>query len=158
VLHADRYRPPAAPLITTTGVASLLLAPFGAHGVNLAAITAAICTGPSAHDDPAKRYTAALWCGVFYLIAAIFGATIASLFAALPAALIVTVAALALFASIGNGLATAMQHPHEREAALITFIVTASGLTLFSIGSAFWGLVAGYAAWLVLARPTPHAP
>ena len=150
VLRADGYTPRSSPLIATTGIASLLLAPFGSHGVTLAAITAAICTGPEAHEDRTKRYTAALWCGLFYLVAGIFGATIAALFAALPKALVASVAALALFGSIMGGLSNAMSQPREREAALITFMVTASGLTLLSIGSAFWGLVAGLAAQFVL--------
>ncbi|WP_144108406.1 benzoate/H(+) symporter BenE family transporter [Paraburkholderia sp. BCC1886] len=150
VLRADGYRTPSAPLISTTGIASLLLAPFGSHGINLAAITAAICTGPEAHENPAKRYTAAVWCGIFYLVAGTFGATIAALFAALPKALVVSVAALALFGSIMSGLANAMQDVKQREAALVTFMVTASGLTLLSIGSAFWGLVAGVLTQLVL--------
>ena len=143
VLRADGYETPSAPLIATTGAASLLLAPFGSHGVNLAAITAAICTGREAHEDRTKRYMAAVWCGVFYLIAGIFGATIAALFGSLPKALVVSVAALALFGSIMSGLTNAMQDARQREAALVTFMVTASGLTLLSIGSAFWGLVAG---------------
>ncbi len=150
VLRADGYTTPSSPLIATTGIASLILAPFGSHGINLAAITAAICTGPEAHENHAKRYTAAVWCGTFYLIAGIFGATIAALFAALPEALIVSVAALALFGSIMSGLANAMQDVKQREAALVTFMVTASGLTLLSIGSAFWGLVAGVLTQLVL--------
>jgi benzoate membrane transport protein len=150
VLRADGYTTPSAPLISTTGIASLLLAPFGAHGINLAAITAAICTGPEAHEDRDKRYTAAVWAGIFYLLAGVFGATIAALFAALPKALVVSVAALALFASIMSGLANAMQDVKQREAALVTFMVTASGLTLLSIGSAFWGLVAGVLTQLVL--------
>ncbi|MCX4145656.1 benzoate/H(+) symporter BenE family transporter [Paraburkholderia madseniana] len=150
VLRADGYTAPSAPLISTTGIASLLLAPFGSHGINLAAITAAICTGPEAHENRDKRYTAAVWCGIFYLIAGIFGATIAALFAALPKALVVSVAALALFGSIMSGLANAMQDLKQREAALVTFMVTASGLTLLSIGSAFWGLVAGVLTQLVL--------
>src|SRR3984957_6089570 len=150
VLRADGYTTPSAPLIATTGIASLLLAPFGSHGINLAAITAAICTGPEAHEDRNKRYTAAVWAGVFYLIAGIFGATIAALFASLPKALVVSVAALALFGSIMSGLANAMQDLRQREAALVTFMVTASGLTLLSIGSAFWGLVAGVLTQLVL--------
>lgn len=150
VLRADGYTTPSAPLIATTGIASLLLAPFGSHGINLAAITAAICTGPEAHENRNKRYTAALWCGIFYLIAGIFGATIAALFAALPKALVVSVAALALFGSIMSGLANAMQDTKQREAALVTFMVTASGLTLLSVGSAFWGLVAGVLTQLVL--------
>ncbi len=150
VLRADGYTTPSAPLISTTGIASLLLAPFGSHGINLAAITAAICTGPEAHENRDKRYTAAVWCGIFYLIAGVFGATIAALFAALPKALVVSVAALALFGSIMSGLANAMQDLRQREAALVTFMVTASGLTLLSIGSAFWGLVAGVLTQLVL--------
>jgi benzoate membrane transport protein len=150
VLRADGYSTPSAPLISTTGIASLLLAPFGSHGITMAAITAAICTGPEAHEDRTKRYTAALWCGLFYLVAGIFGATIAALFAALPKALVVSVAALALFGSIMSGLTNAMSNVREREAALVTFMVTASGLTLLSIGSAFWGLVAGVITQVVL--------
>ncbi|MDR5750024.1 MULTISPECIES: benzoate/H(+) symporter BenE family transporter [unclassified Caballeronia] len=150
VLRADGYSTPAAPLIATTGLASLVLAPFGSHGVNLAAITAAICTGPEAHEDRGRRYMAAVWCGIFYLFAGIFGATIAALFAAFPKALVVSVAALALFGSIMSGLANAMHDARQREAALVTFMVTASGLTLASIGPAFWGLVAGVVTQVVL--------
>ena len=150
VLRADGYNVPASPLITTTGVASLLLAPFGTHGVNLAAISAAICTGPHAHEDPKKRYTAAMWCGIFYGIAGTFGATLAALFAALPKELVLSIAALALFRSISNGLTVAMSESKEREAALITFMVTASGMTLYSVGSAFWGIVAGVLTLMIL--------
>ena len=146
VLRAEGYQVPASPLISTTGIASVLLAPFGSHGIHLAAITMAICAGPEAHPDPGKRYTAAAWCGVFYGIAGIFGATLAALFAAFPAALVLSIAALALLGSIGSGLTQAMQQPNEREAALITFMVTASGLTLFGIGAALWGLIAGLLA------------
>jgi benzoate membrane transport protein len=150
VLRADGYTVAASPLITATGLASLITAPFGAHGINLAAISAAICTGPHAHEDHAKRYTAAIWCGIFYAIAGVFGATLAALFAAFPKELVLSIAALALFGSIINGLTVAMNEPKEREAALITFMVTASGLTLFSIGSAFWGIVAGVLTLLIL--------
>jgi len=150
VLRADGYQVPASPLISVTGIASLLLAPFGSHGINLAAISAAICTGPQAHENPAKRYTAAVWCGLFYGAAGTFGATLAALFAAFPRELVLSIAALALFGSIVNGLTQAMAEPREREAALITFMVTASGMTLFSIGSAFWGIVAGVVTLLIL--------
>lgn len=150
VLRADGYQVPASPLITVTGLASLVLAPFGSHGINLAAISAAICTGPHAHEDPNKRYTAAVWCGIFYGIAGVFGATLAALFAALPKELVLSIAALALFGSIMNGLTVAMNEPKEREAALITFMVTASGFTLFSVGSAFWGIVAGVLTLMIL--------
>ncbi|GAB7531866.1 benzoate/H(+) symporter BenE family transporter [Pseudomonas sp. 3A(2025)] len=150
VLRADGYDTPSSPLITVTGLVSLLVAPFGSHGINLAAISAAICTGPHAHEDKSKRYTAAIWCGVFYAIAGLYGATLAALFAAFPKELVLSIAALALFGSIINGLTVAMQEPREREAALITFMVTASGLTLFSVGSAFWGIVAGVLTLLIL--------
>ncbi|KND55158.1 Benzoate transport protein [Candidatus Paraburkholderia kirkii] len=152
VLRADGYTTPSAPLISTTGIASLLLAPFGSHGVNLAAITAAICTGREVHEDRDKRYTAAVWCAAssIYLIAGTFGATIAALFAAFPKALVVSVAALALFGSIMSRLTNAMQDARQREPALVTFMVTASGLTLLSIGPAFWGLIAGVATHFVL--------
>ncbi|WP_145150761.1 benzoate/H(+) symporter BenE family transporter [Pseudomonas oryzihabitans] len=150
VLRTDGYAVPASPLIATTGLASLLLAPFGSHGINLAAISAAICTGPQAHEDASKRYTAAVWCGLFYGIAGLFGATLAALFASLPGELVISVAALALLGSIMNGLHGALADPGQREPALITFLVTASGLTLGGIGSAFWGLVAGLLASLLL--------
>ena len=114
VLRADGYQVPASPLISATGFASLLLAPFGSHGVNLAAISAAICTGPHAHEDPAKRYTAAVWCGIFYGIAGVFGATLAALFAALPKELVLSIAALEMFCSIMNGLTVAMSEARER--------------------------------------------
>ena len=150
VLRADGYDTPTSPLITVTGIASLLTAPFGSHGINLAAISAAICTAPHAHEDKSKRYTAAIWCGIFYGIAGLYGATLAALFAAFPKELVLSIAALALFGSIINGLTVAMSEPSEREAALITFMVTASGLTLFSVGSAFWGIVAGVLTLLIL--------
>jgi len=150
VLRTDGYQVPASPLIATTGIASLLLAPFGSHGINLAAISAAICTGPQAHEDASKRYTAAVWCGLFYGIAGLFGATLAALFASLPSELVISVAALALLGSIMNGLHGALAEPSQREPALITFLVTASGLTLAGIGSAFWGLLAGLVASVLL--------
>ncbi|MFI8482647.1 benzoate/H(+) symporter BenE family transporter [Pseudomonas sp. NPDC078700] len=150
VLRANGYDVPASPLLNVTGICSILLAPFGSHGIHMAAISAAICAGPEAHEDPKKRYTAAVWCGVFYGVAGIFGATLAALFAALPKALILSIAALALFASIIGGLTQAMSEPKEREAALITFLVTASGMTLFTIGSAFWGIVAGLLTLVIL--------
>ncbi|KAA8706842.1 benzoate/H(+) symporter BenE family transporter [Pseudomonas cannabina] len=150
VLRADGYYPPTSPLISTTGIASLLTAPFGCHGINLAAISAAICTSPHAHQDKTKRYTAAIWCGIFYGIAGLFGGTLAALFSAFPKELVLSIAALALFGSIINGLTVAMAEPKQREPALITFMVTASGMTLFSIGSALWGIIAGVVTLLIL--------
>ncbi|MGP1374985.1 MAG: benzoate/H(+) symporter BenE family transporter [Almyronema sp.] len=143
VLRASGYEVPLSPLISWTGLANLLLAPFGAFAINLAAITAAICMGPDAHAMPEKRYVAAVAAGGFYLVVGIFGATVGALFTALPPELVLAIAGLALLSTIGKGLAAALGQEAEREPALITFLVTASGLTLWGIGSAFWGLVAG---------------
>lgn len=137
------YNAPISPIIGWTGIANLVFAPFGAFSINLAAITAAICLGREAHEDKRKRYVAAVFAGMFYFIMGLFATTMASVFAAFPPELVMALAGIALLGTIGNGLATALHHEHEREAALITFLVTASGLTMWSIGSAFWGLVAG---------------
>ncbi len=146
VLRGSGYNVPLSPVIGWIGTANAAFAPFGGYALNLAAITAAICTGREAHEDPKKRYTAAISAGVFYCLIGIFGATITSLFLAFPTELILAIAGLALFRTIGNGLATALSKESEREAALITFLVTASGITLFGLGAAFWGLLAGIAA------------
>lgn len=143
VLRANGYATPASPLITWTGLTGLVLAPFGGFAFNLAAITAAICMSPAADPDPAQRYRAAIWAGLFYLLTGLFGATVAGLFTALPAALVAAIAGLALLGTIGNSLGAALAEEREREAALVTFLCTASGISLFGIGSAFWGLVLG---------------
>lgn len=149
VLRANGYTTPASPLIGWTGLTGLLLAPFGGFSFNLAAITAALCMSKDADPDPKKRYMAAVWAGLFYLATGILGATVVSLFAAFPRALIVAIAGLALLGTIGNGLAAALSDEKEREAALVTFLVTASGVTMIGIGSAFWGLLLGMAtAWI----------
>jgi benzoate membrane transport protein len=126
-----------------TGVATLLLAPFGGYALNLSAITAAICMGPEAHEDPGKRYTAAVSCGLIYVVIGLFGAAVTGVLTAFPRELVVAVAGLALLGSIGGGLAVAVKDEPHREAALITFLVTLSGVTLWGVGSAFWGVVAG---------------
>jgi benzoate membrane transport protein len=151
VIRASGYEVPVSPVIGWTGVATLALAPFGGFTVNLAAITAAICMGREAHEDPRRRYVAAVAAGVFYLLVGLFGATVAALFAAFPKELVLSIAGLALLGTIGNGLAVALANARDREPALITFLVTASGVTLLGVGSAFWGLVAG--ALALLARP-----
>ncbi|MBD0268600.1 MAG: benzoate/H(+) symporter BenE family transporter [Cyanobacteria bacterium Co-bin8] len=152
VIRASGYSVPISPIIGWTGVATLLLAPFGGFAMNLAAITAAICMGREAHEDPARRYVAAVAAGGFYLLVGLFGATVGAVFAAFPQELVLAIAGLALLGTIGNGLATALSQEKEREPALITFLVTASGLTLWGIGSAFWGLVAGGVALGVLRK------
>ncbi|AZD38293.1 Benzoate transport protein [Pseudomonas chlororaphis subsp. aurantiaca] len=146
VLRNDGFKTSANPILTTTGLGSLLMAPFGSHAFNVAAITAAICTGKEAHEEPAKRYLAGLACGVFYLLVGIFGSTLAALFVVLPATFITTLAGLALLGAIGGSLATALVEPSGRETALITFLVTAANITLFGLGGAFWGLLAGLLA------------
>jgi len=150
VLRASGYTVPVSPVIGWTGVANLVLAPFGAFALNLAAITAAICMGREAHEDPAKRYTASIAAGLIYCLVGIFGATVAALFAAFPRELVQVIAGLALLNTIGNGLASAMSAERDREPALITFLVTASGVVFVGIGSAFWGLAAGVLALGVL--------
>ncbi|MGC4024136.1 MAG: benzoate/H(+) symporter BenE family transporter [Mesorhizobium sp.] len=143
VLKAAGYEPPAGPLIGITGLVSLLTAPFGASTSNLAAISAAICTGPDVHPDPAERWKTGPFYALFYLIFAVFGASLVAVFAVLPAALIALVAGLALMPSLANALAIALADERQRFAATTAFAVTASGLTLFGIGSAFWGLIGG---------------
>ncbi|MBB5886940.1 benzoate transporter BenE [Xanthomonas sp. LMG 8992] len=150
-IRASGYAVPISPTIGWIGVVNTVLAPFGAYGLNLAAITAAICMGREAQEDPQRRYMAAVFAGVFYLLIGVFGATVAALFAAFPKELVMAIAGIALFGTIGNSLASALREEHEREPALIAFLVTASGLSLFGIGAALWGLLAG-AATLALWR------
>lgn len=150
VMRAAGYETPVNPLVAGTGLGSILLAPFGSHGFNLAAITAAICTGRESHEEPRKRYIAGIACGVFYILIGIFGATLAALFSALPKALIATIAGLALFGAIMNSLTAAMADDRQRESALITFLVTASNVTFLGLGAAFWGLIAGVLASTLL--------
>lgn len=149
-MRAAGYTTPASPLVGWTGVTTVALAPFGGFAYNLAAITAAICMGREAHADPARRYVAAVFAGAFYLALGVFGATVGALFAAFPRALVVTVAGLALLGTIGGALAAALKDERGRDPALITFLVTASGVTLAGVGSAFWGLCAGAIATAVL--------
>jgi len=148
-LKAHGYTLPVSPLIAWTGLVALLLAPFGGFTVCIAAITAAICMGPEVHSDPQRRYWAAAAAGVFYLLAGVFGGAISGLFTALPLALIHTIAGLALLGTIAGSLQRALSDEQQRDAAVITFLITASGLTLLGVGAAFWGLVGGVIAHLV---------
>ncbi|MCM6773144.1 benzoate/H(+) symporter BenE family transporter [Nocardia sp. CDC159] len=152
VLRAAGYRTDDRKLVGATGVAAILLAPFGSHAINLAAITAAICTGPEAHPDPRRRYVAGVACGIWYLLIGAAGGTLIGVFAGLPKELVMAVAGIALLGALLGGLAGALAEDGDREAALLTFLVTASGLTMFGIGSAFWGLVFGLAAHLLARR------
>ncbi len=160
VIRATGYHLPVSGILTMTGVVTLVLAPFGAFALNLSAITAAICMGPEAHPDPQRRYMAAVSCGALYVVIGLFGAVITGLLTAFPKELVVAIAGLALLGTIGSGLATALKDEAHREAALITFLVTLSGVTVAGVGSAFWGVVAGSAALFVqqYARKPPPRP
>nr|WP_022951317.1 benzoate/H(+) symporter BenE family transporter [Leucothrix mucor] len=146
ILKAHNYKAPLSSVISWTGIASLILAPFGGFAFNLAAITAAICMGEDADPDPKKRYLAAFAAGVFYVIIGLLGAAVVVFFASIPQELVLAIAGIALLATIGNGLSAALADVAEREPALITFLVTASGIVLGGIGAAFWGLIAGLLA------------
>jgi benzoate membrane transport protein len=142
--------------VWVTGLGSLVMAPFGSHAMNVAAITAAICTGPEAHQDPSKRWVAGIAAGVFYILVGVFGVTLAAVFMAFPATFITTLAGLALLGTIGGSLAGAMADIKSREAALITFLASAANITLFGIGGAFWGLVIGLLAYFILNGKLPQ--
>ncbi|HEA3091804.1 TPA: benzoate/H(+) symporter BenE family transporter [Aeromonas salmonicida] len=143
ILRAHGYQPATSSLITWTGLTGLLLAPFGGYAFNLAAITAAICMGKDVDSDAHRRWPAAVWAGGFYLLTGCFGASVATLFTAFPATLVTCVAGLALLGTIGSSLHTALQQDEAREAALLTFIITASGISLLGVGAACWGLLVG---------------
>jgi benzoate membrane transport protein len=147
--RAAGFRPPVSPVITTTGLVTLVLAPFGAYAINLAAITAAICMGREAHEQPARRWTASVFAGLFYTALGLAGGAVAGLLAAFPRELVAAVAGLALLGTIAGGLAVALKDEHHRDAAALTFLVTLSGVSIAGIGSAFWGVVAGSVALAV---------
>lgn len=156
VLRNDGFKTSANPIVTATGLGSLIMAPLGSHAFNIAAITAAIATGPEAHEDPSKRWIAGIAAGVFYILVGIFGVTLAAVFMAFPASFITTLAGLALLGTIGSSLAGAMSDPTHREAALITFLASAANINLFGIGGAFWGLIIGLVAYIVLNGRLPR--
>lgn len=156
VLRNDGYNTSANPIVTTTGLGSLIMAPFGSHAFNVAAITAAIVTGREAHEDPSKRWIGGIAAGLFYIIVGVFGVTLAAVFMAFPATFVTTLAGLALLGTIGGSLANAMADPKTREAALITFLASAANIKILGIGGAFWGLVIGLIAYAVLNGSIPY--
>lgn len=158
VLRNDGFRTSANPIVTITGLGSLLMAPFGSHAFNIAAITAAIATGREAHEDPSRRWIAGIAAGVCYILVGVFGVTLAAVFMAFPATFITTLAGLALLGTIGGSLASALADAGTREASLITFLAAAANITMFGIGGAFWGLVVGLLAHAVLNGRLPRAP
>ncbi|MEP6407513.1 MAG: benzoate/H(+) symporter BenE family transporter, partial [Marinobacter sp.] len=150
ILQGAGYPVRAKPIIGVTSLVSLPMAFFGGITTVVAAITAAICTGKDAHEDPSRRYVAGVFNGVFYLVGGLFAGTIVSLFTSLPAAFVAVLAGLALLGAIAGNLFAALEDASHREASLITFIVTASGMSVFGLSSAFWGVVIGYGCYLVL--------
>ncbi|WP_442896261.1 benzoate/H(+) symporter BenE family transporter [Bosea sp. MMO-172] len=158
VLRNDGFKTSANPIVTVTGLGSLLMAPFGSHAFNIAAITAAIATGREAHEDPSKRWIAGIAAGCFYVLVGVFGVTLAAVFMAFPATFITSLAGLALLGTIGGSVAGAMADPTSREAALITFLASAANIKLLGIGGAFWGLVIGLVAAIVLNGRIPRKP
>jgi len=156
VLRNDGFKTSANPIVTTTGFGSLLMAPFGSHAFNVAAITAAIVTGSEAHEDPSKRWVGGIAAGFFYIVIGVFGVTLAAVFMAFPTTFITTLAGLALLSTIGGSLANAMADPKTREAALITFLASAANIKMLGIGGAFWGLVIGLIAYVALNCSMPR--
>lgn len=142
-IRSFAYHAPVSPLVGWTGLATVVFAPMGAFAISLAAITASIGLSSEAHEDKRRRYVAGMMSGFFYLILGISAASLAHLLAALPKELVIGVAGIALLGTIGNSLVQALAVEPEREAALICFVVTASGINLWGVGAAFWGLVAG---------------
>jgi benzoate membrane transport protein len=150
VMNAAGFTPPISPLITWTGIATLIFAPFGCYSISLAAITAAICTGEESDSNPSHRYKATIVAGLCWLLIGTFGATVVALFFAFPSELILAIAGLALLSTIGSSVKVALEEESQREPAIITILISASGISLFGIGAAFWGLIAGIAAsWLL---------
>ena len=150
IMKASGFKVPVSPLIGWSGLANLVLAPFGAFAINLAAITAAIAMGPECNPDPKKRYIAGVFSGLLYIVLGVCGATVGSYFQAFPKELVMTIAGIALFGTIGNGLAHALKDEYSREAALMTLLVTVSGVSFLGISSAFWGVVAGGSVLLIV--------
>lgn len=144
VLRSAGYAPPPRAVLGLSGLATLLMAPFGAHGINLAAITAAICTGDDAHADPTQRWRVGLLYAGFYLLLALFATPLVGLFLAMPPGVIAILAGLALLGPLSQAMGNMLGQAEQREAAVLTFVATASGLSLLGIGSAFWGLLTGF--------------
>lgn len=157
VLRNAGFNTPASPIISASAIGGIFLAPFGCHGLNLAAVTASLCTGKEAHENPRRRYIAALSGSATYLVFGIAGATLVSLFAAFPAALIPALAGLALYGAISDALVRSLAETKERDAGLFTFLVTASGVSFLGLSAAFWGLIFGLLTHFLIVARRPAA-
>jgi len=149
VLYAHDYQPKISPIISITGFTNMLIAPFGGYAINLAAITAAICMSEEVDPNKNKRYRSAIFAGFFYILMGLCAASLMNIFDSLPTALILALAGIALFSTIAASLKQALSQPALSEATIITFLVTASDLVLFNIGSALWGIIAGVITLLI---------
>lgn len=152
VMRSFGFQTPTSSVLTWTGLVNLLTAPFGGFTINLAAITAAIAMGPECHPEPSKRYMAGVVSGAIYMVIGCLAGTVTSLFAAFPAEMVLAVAGLALLGTISQCLQKALSDEKEKDAAFITFVVTASGIAMGGIGSAFWGLILGSLAQFIFGR------
>ena len=156
VLRSAGYSPKPGLLLFSTGIASMIAAPFGAHAVNLAAITAAICTGDEAHADRSRRWIVGILYAGFYLLLAIFASTLVRVFLALPPTVIMVLTGIALIPALTGAIGNMLVEKSQRDAAMVTFLATGSGLSLFGLGAAFWGLLAGFVALAVKAMLARH--
>nr|WP_296775283.1 benzoate/H(+) symporter BenE family transporter [Rhodococcus sp. (in: high G+C Gram-positive bacteria)] len=159
VMKSFDYDVPWRPAMTVTGIGTVIGAPLGGHTINLAAISAALAAAPSAHPDPKRRWIAASAAGWFYLVLALCSAALATLVAVAPAGVVETVAGLALLATLGASLAGALKEESGREAAILTFVIAASGIGIVGIGSAFWALAVGLIVrWVLRPKPPSREP
>jgi benzoate membrane transport protein len=147
VLRASGYQPPVSGCLMVTGAASIISAPFGGHAVNMAAITASLATGPEAHPDPGQRWKIAYPYLILYVAVGLAAMSFVTILGALPKELVAAIAGLALFIPLVSGMTAMVKDSADVEAAMVTFLVTASGVTMFGVGAAFWGLVAGIMVW-----------
>ena len=157
LLKISGYDVPAKPIITTASITSLLVACFGGITTVLGSITAALCVGKDAHEQAEKRYIAGVCNGLFYILGGLFAGSIVLLFSLFPKELVAALAGLALLGAISSNLTVAMQTESQRESALITFLATASGMSLFGMSSVFWGICIGLLAHVLL-TPKAKAP
>ena len=154
MMKVSGYDIPARPIIAVTSIVSLAVACVGAITIVLASITAALCMGKDAHEYKDKRYIAGIATGIFYILGGLFAGSMVMMFSLLPKELVAALAGLALLGAIGSNISLAMHNESQRDAALITFLVTASGMHFLGLSSVFWGICIGLIAHFILKKPT----